>query len=50
MLYRLSWLVPIRFRSTYRSEYHDDGVMLDERATWWQWRGRVWRHRRQVLA
>lgn len=49
-LRRLSRLIPVRMTSTYGVRYTDPmtgrqwpGV---ERATWWQWRGRRWRHRR----
>lgn len=42
MLYLLSKLIPVRFRSTYTVL----GVPEHrERAVWWQWRGRVFRHR-----
>jgi hypothetical protein len=45
MLYRLSFLIPVRMRSTY-GRSNDDGLTYrDERATWWQFRGRIFRHR-----
>jgi hypothetical protein len=40
MLYRLSKLIPVPMRSRYGTE--DRGI---ERACWWQWRGRIFRHR-----
>lgn len=43
MLYRLSKVVPVRMHSTYGTE---DGP---ESASWWQWRGRIFRHRTHRL-
>jgi hypothetical protein len=42
-MYRLSKLIPVRMRSTYGVELGDD--QWTETATWWQWRGRIFRHR-----
>jgi hypothetical protein len=47
MLYALSKLIPVRMTSTYGVGYGDhDTTPTTERATWWQWRGHVYRHRR----
>lgn len=43
MLYRLSKVIPVRFRSRYLTG--PDGGMHAERATWWQWRDHVFFHR-----
>ena len=39
MRYLLSKLIPVRMRSTYGT------AAGRERATWWQFRGHVYRHR-----
>ena len=52
MRYRLSKLIPMRFTSTYRFRW-DDGYgqpSQHTRSTWWQWRDRIWRHRRTIIA
>jgi hypothetical protein len=38
-MYRLSNILPVPMRSTYES------LTGRQRATWWQWRGKVYRHR-----
>jgi hypothetical protein len=43
MLYRLSKIIPVPMKSTYGVE--DVGVQRIQRATWWQWRGHIFRHR-----
>ncbi len=46
--YHLSKLVPVPMRSTYSAS---DGIAeRDERASWWQWRGRVFAHRIVLLS
>lgn len=45
MSYWLSRFVPVRMRSRYLTGA--DGGVHAERATWWQWRGRVFRVRIQ---
>jgi hypothetical protein len=56
MLYLLSKVVPVRMASTYGVivESAPESVSVSgavrERATWWQWRGRIWRHRREAVA
>lgn len=45
--YLLSFVVPQRFTSIYGRER--DGMIETERASWWQWRGRIWRHRSRLL-
>lgn len=52
MLLKLSRFVPVRMRSTYGvlsdpREPSRDGTR--ERSTWWQFRGRIFRHRRLVV-
>lgn len=47
MLYRLSKLIPVRFTSRYRVT--GDLENVHERSTWWQWRGRIFRHRRTTF-
>jgi hypothetical protein len=59
MLYRLSRLIPVRFRSTY--EVRTDSVPMAaeivqgpgawrvERASWWQFRGHIFGHRRTLI-
>lgn len=50
MRYRLSKLIPIRFTSTYRtSDPNGLNQTWRERATWWQWRDRIWAHHKTVL-
>lgn len=50
--YLLSLLIPVRMGSTYgvlddgTHRLGDDGR---EHATWWQWRWKVYRHRRRPL-
>jgi hypothetical protein len=54
MLLKLSRFVPVRFRSTYGSlhhcehtdSYHELGA---RRSTWWQFRGRIFRHVQRVV-
>lgn len=53
MLYRLSKFVPVRMRSTYKAFIGDGpsnivgvGHWRVERATWWQFRNHIFRHRR----
>ena len=41
---RLSMIVPVHFTSAYRRS-HDGGPFEPEFASWWQWRGRIWRHK-----
>lgn len=43
-LYRLSKIVPVRMSSRYMLCDRSEG------ATWWQWRGRVFCHRRFKVA
>jgi hypothetical protein len=43
MLYRLSKIIPVPMKSEYGVE--DAGVQRIQRATWWQWRDRIYRHR-----
>ena len=43
MRYRLSSVIPMRFRSTYGVERV--GAMQRVTSTWVQWRGRIFRHR-----
>jgi hypothetical protein len=50
MLYRLSKLIPVRMRSTYFAGGDDDAEWAKERASWWQWRGHIFRHRVTRLA
>lgn len=56
MRYRLSKFIPVRFRSTYSvpeavhrvgtpAEIVDATPQRRQRATWWQYRGRIMRHR-----
>jgi hypothetical protein len=50
MRYRLSKLIPVRFTS----EYINHGTVsapqrVLTRSVWWQWRDRIWRHRRTVV-
>lgn len=44
--YYLSRVVPVRMSSVYGIPQHPT---RPERATWWQWRGRVYRYERRVL-
>jgi hypothetical protein len=48
---KLSRVIPVLFRSTYGVDVTTDGATRShrERSTWWQWRGRVFRHRRWAL-
>lgn len=48
MLYLLSKIIPMRFTSTYGVCDGDVVAAGTERASWWQWRGHVWRHRRMA--
>ena len=53
MLYRLSKLVPVPMRSTYKhGRFTSDGPIEThrERSTWWQWRSRIYRMRTTTLA
>jgi hypothetical protein len=45
LLLKLSRVIPVPFHSVYGFESGPP-----ERATWWQWRGRVYRHRRATVA
>lgn len=52
MRLRLSKLIPVRMTSRYGVvATAPDGASTEtrERATWWQWRGRVFRHRRVAV-
>ena len=48
--FKLSFLIPIKFTTQYRviDEVDIDGDMFlivadhREKASWWQWRGRIW--------
>jgi len=54
MKLRLSKLIPVRMTSRYRFRMGYwpanalQGGGFPERATWWQWRGRVWAHHRRA--
>lgn len=43
VLYRLSQLIPVPMRSNYAVV--SGQVRIPQLSTWWQWRGRVYRHR-----
>ncbi|MGH9005874.1 MAG: hypothetical protein ACRDYV_22335 [Acidimicrobiia bacterium] len=45
--YLLSKLIPIPMRSTYGVD--DAGKKRRQRARWWQWRGRIYRHRNRFI-
>lgn len=45
MLYRLSKFIPVRMTSNYRASSFRSVPGAAHRSTWWQWRGRVLRHR-----
>jgi len=47
ILLKLSQGIPVPFHCVYGFE---PGGPERERATWWQWRGRIFRHRRTRLA
>lgn len=49
MLYLLSKLIPVPMRSTYGVVNADGADPGHEYATWWQWRGRIWRHRTEPV-
>lgn len=52
MLYLLSKLIPVPMRSSYETTEANARLAgpRRERATWWQWRGHVYRHRVTRLA
>jgi hypothetical protein len=48
LLLKLSRVIPVPFHSVYGFE--SGPPERRERATWWQWRGRILRHRRAMVA
>lgn len=44
-MYKLSKIIPVPMNSCYESNRNDGMGYQPECASWWQWRGRVWKHK-----
>ena len=47
---RLSQIIPVHFSTAYRAVNEwDPPEGTPQFASWWQWRGRIWRHRTTAI-